>query len=86
MTSLLFFLVRDFHQGLELLEELPLFAMVRTLGDHARPAWGRAWAKTSPPPLGGLKTVHSSPPRILPRWQAAWWESRSALHREENKT
>lgn len=63
MTSLLFFLVRDFHQGLELLVEPPLSAMVHTLGDHAHPAWGRAWARTSLPRLGGIKIVHFSPPK-----------------------
>lgn len=47
MTSLLFFLVSDFHQGLELLVELPLSAMARRPGDPGYPAWGRAWARTS---------------------------------------
>lgn len=52
MTSLLFFLVSDFHQGLELLVELPLSAMAPRPGDPGHPAWGRAWART--PPLSSV--------------------------------
>lgn len=61
MTSLLFFLVSDFHQGLELLVELPLSAMALRPGDPGHPAWGRAWARTSVVSDCSLQPFQASP-------------------------